>query len=53
MRCAQDRAQADSPFVYSAAVPTARAADDFTARVVPHHPGASVPLEAPYILWQR
>jgi glycogen phosphorylase len=26
---------------------------DYTARVVPHFPGASVPLEASEILWQR
>jgi len=38
---------------YGAAVPAARAAEAFTLRVVPHHVGVSVPLEAPQILWQR
>jgi glycogen phosphorylase len=39
--------------VYAASVPAIRAAADYTARIVPSHPGVSVPLEAPYILWQR
>ncbi len=39
--------------VYAARVPAIRAATDYTARIVPNHPGVSVPLEAPYILWQR
>jgi starch phosphorylase len=46
---------ADSPgaFVYSAQVPATRPASDYTARVIPRHPNASVPLEARQILWQR
>jgi glycogen phosphorylase len=32
---------------------TARPAADFTARVVPHHPDAFVPIEACEILWSR
>jgi len=39
--------------VYSAAVPAARPATDYTARVVPHCDGVAVPLEAAHILWQR
>jgi starch phosphorylase len=38
---------------YAARVPAVRAAADYTPRIVPSHPGASVPLEAPNILWQR
>ncbi len=38
---------------YSASVPATRPAQDFTPRVVPCHPEAFVPLEAPYILWYR
>jgi starch phosphorylase len=38
---------------YSALVPATRPADDFTPRIVPCHPDAFVPLEAPGILWQR
>jgi starch phosphorylase len=39
--------------LYSAEVPTGRPASDYTPRIIPHHPSASVPLEAPQILWQR
>ncbi|MDM7998498.1 MAG: alpha-glucan family phosphorylase [Dehalococcoidia bacterium] len=40
-------------WVYSAAVSAVRPPTDYTARMVPHHSGASVPLEATHILWQR
>lgn len=40
-------------YVYVAAVPAERPAGDYTARVIPFKPGASVPLEANQILWQR
>jgi starch phosphorylase len=40
-------------FIYSAEVPSTRPATEYTARVVPHHPGIVVPLEAAHILWQR
>ncbi len=39
--------------LYSAKVPADRPASDYTPRIIPHHPSASVPLEAPQILWQR
>jgi glycogen phosphorylase len=39
--------------VYSAVVPAARPATDYTARVIPYRAGAAVPLEATLILWQR
>jgi glycogen phosphorylase len=39
--------------VYSAAVPAARPATDYTARVIPYCDGVAVPLEAGQILWQR
>jgi starch phosphorylase len=39
--------------LYSAEVPAGRPASDYTPRIIPHHPSASVPLEAPQILWQR
>jgi glycogen phosphorylase len=38
---------------YSAQVAATRAASDYTPRVLPQHPGVSVPLEAGQILWQR
>lgn len=40
-------------FVYTASVAATRPAGDFTPRVIPYHPNASVPLEASQILWQR
>ena len=39
--------------VYHARIPTSRPAEDFTPRVVPYHPEARVPMEAPLICWQR
>jgi len=38
-------------FLYFASVPATRPATDYTPRVVPYKEGASVPLEAPFILW--
>jgi starch phosphorylase len=40
-------------YIYTAEVPAARPATDYTARVIPHRSGAVVPLEAARILWQR
>ena len=40
-------------YVYSAAVPAARPAADYTARVIPHCDGVAIPLEDTRILWQR
>jgi len=42
-----------SGHVYSTRIPATRNANDFTARVVPYHPEARVPLEAAEIVWQR
>ncbi|HXY04868.1 MAG TPA: alpha-glucan family phosphorylase, partial [Terriglobales bacterium] len=39
--------------VYSAKVPANRPLTDYTARVIPCEPHASVPLEMSQILWQR
>jgi len=38
-------------FVYAARVPATRPAADYTPRLIPSHSGASVPLEASFILW--
>jgi starch phosphorylase len=45
----------DTPgaFTYSAQVAATRPASDYTARIVPHHFNAFVPLEAGQIIWQR
>jgi starch phosphorylase len=45
--------EAKSAFTYSASVPASRPAADYTPRLVPRHPGAFVPLEAPFILWNQ
>jgi starch phosphorylase len=39
--------------VYSAAVPAARPAADYTVRILPHCAGVVIPLEDARILWQR
>jgi len=39
--------------LYSVCCPAKRPANDYTARIIPTHTGASVPLEAGQILWQR
>jgi starch phosphorylase len=39
--------------LYGGKVPGSRPVADYTARVLPWFPGASVPLEATQILWQR
>ncbi|MHB1053409.1 MAG: alpha-glucan family phosphorylase [Thiobacillus sp.] len=40
-------------YAYRAAVPSTRPATDYTARLIPRHEGAVVPLEDAHILWQR
>jgi len=42
-----------SAFTYNASVRTSRPAAEYTPRLVPHHEGAYVPLEAPFILWHE
>jgi starch phosphorylase len=38
---------------YRVSIPVIRPLADYTPRLLPHHPMASIPLEAPEILWQR
>jgi len=45
--------QADGGYLYTGCGPAAGIPNNFTPRVVPSHAGASVPLEANQILWQR
>ena len=40
-------------YAYVGRVPDERPASDYTARLIPRHDNALVPLEAPQILWQR
>jgi starch phosphorylase len=44
---------ADHGYLYSTRTPATRHAADFTPRVIPHHEGASVPLEGSQILWHK
>jgi len=53
MKRAGQLAGVSGGYVYSAAVPAARAAKDYTARVIPHCDGVAIPLENARILWQR
>ena len=38
-------------FRYAGDVQASRPSSDFMPRLIPFHAGASVPLEAPFILW--
>ena len=40
-------------FVFGAKVAAARAAEDYTPRIMPYHPEAFVPMEEGHILWMR
>ncbi|MGZ6218992.1 MAG: alpha-glucan family phosphorylase [Syntrophales bacterium] len=40
-------------YIYRGEVPWVRPATEYTARVIPFHPTVAVPLEVPFILWQR
>ncbi len=40
-------------YIYFASVPSSRPALDYTPRLIPGFPGASVPLESRLILWQH
>jgi starch phosphorylase len=53
MACGKPLAGPEKGHVYTAEVPTSRPASDYTARVIPLHPAARVPLEDAHILWSR
>ena len=40
-------------YEYNVSIPAVRAAGDYTARLLPYHSAARLPLEAHEILWQR
>lgn len=44
---------AEHGYIYKAQTPTIRHSGDFTARIVPFHPGVAIPLEDAHIQWQR
>jgi len=39
--------------MYRATIDTTRPPEHFTARVVPYHSEATIPIENPLIAWQR
>ncbi len=45
--------KSERSIIFTAKVPAARPASDFTARIIPKFPGVAVPLEMNLILWQR
>ena len=53
MTACEKGADAKGMVTYSAQVAASRAASDYTPRIVPYHPGVSVPLEASQMLWQH
>jgi starch phosphorylase len=53
MTRAQTLAHSSFRCVYRATLSITRPASDYTARVMPHHPGVAIPLESAQILWQR
>jgi starch phosphorylase len=53
MKCSRQLASTSGSYIYKASVPATRPVTDYTPRIIPDWPGAAVPLEAPYIVWQR
>ncbi len=53
MKYVRQMSGATGGYVYSAAVPAARPAADYTARAIPHRDGVAIPMEDARILWQR
>jgi starch phosphorylase len=53
MKRAQPLVGAIGGYAYRAAAPDTRPTSEYTARIIPQHPGVAVPLEAGEILWQR
>ena len=53
MNAPEPSTDSSGAITYSAQVSATRASSDYTARIIPHHPNASVPLEATQILWQH
>jgi starch phosphorylase len=50
--CASERPRVGTS-AFECTIATSRPASDFTARVVPFHPDARLPLELPLVTWQR
>jgi glycogen phosphorylase len=53
MKRVRQLADGSGGYVYTASVPAARSPADYTARVIPHCEGVSIPLEDARVVWQR
>ncbi|OIQ98005.1 glycogen phosphorylase [mine drainage metagenome] len=53
MTCLRPVSQQENGYAFSATVPSARPATDYTIRIMPKWNGLAVPLEAGWILWQK
>jgi starch phosphorylase len=53
MNASAPRAEMPGAFTYTGQVSATRPVSDYTVRIIPRHPNASVPLEAEQIIWQR
>ena len=53
LSCAHSLGGTTHGHIYAGEIPATRPATDYTARIIPYFTGASVPLEAGPILWQR
>ena len=53
MICGLQLVGAENGYEYHVEVPAARAAGDYSVRIIPNMKGVSVPLESAKILWQR
>ena len=53
MRCEKAPSDGKEGLLYQARVPDQRPASDYTARIVPAHPAAVLPLETELIFWQH
>ncbi|MGV8174133.1 MAG: alpha-glucan family phosphorylase [Methanothrix sp.] len=53
MKRLEPLAGAVNGFVFKGTVPAARSSEDYTPRIVPHHPEAFIPMEEAHILWMR
>jgi starch phosphorylase len=53
MTLAQGLSGGPGEVVYRASVPSTRPPEDFTPRIIPSRDEMAVPLESPFILWQR
>ena len=53
MQSGDSIAGARNGYVYHLPLPASQSQSDFTARVIPYHTDAHVPIELPLIVWQR